>query len=49
MKQKGFFGIETTAVVALLVWAGVVGTHVVSGEKAPEAPVYHNYNGGFSK
>lgn len=40
--QKGF--IETTLIVMLLTFAGVVGTHVAKGEKAQETPAVHNYN-----
>lgn len=49
-KQKGF--IETTLIVMVLAFAGVVGTDIANkGNAAPvaAAPVYHNYNGGFTR
>ena len=48
-KQKGEVVVLTAVTYLVLAFAAMTVPHAVKGEKAPEAKVQHNYNGGFSK
>ena len=44
-RMKGFItGIEVTLVVMVLAYVGIVGSHALKGEKAPESQPVTNYN-----
>ena len=48
-KQKGEVVILAAVTYLVVAFAAMTVPHAVKGEKAQEAKVYHNYNGGFTK
>jgi hypothetical protein len=48
-KQRGDVVLITAAAYLVAGFLVLTGQSMVKNEQAPNAPVYHNYNGGFTK